>query len=81
MIDLRFREGENGIMYQPACYQCRKDASKHAAGVKEDSLCVPHLKAKLYEIVDAAKEVLRISDREHDAWDRLKSAIGYTKEK
>lgn len=30
---------------------------------------------ELAELVEAAEEVLRISDRKHDAWDRLKAAI------
>lgn len=30
---------------------------------------------KVHELVEAAAEVHRISDRHHDAWDRLESAI------
>ena len=33
------------------------------------------LEAKLYRLAVAAKEVVRISDRKHDAWDNLKEAI------
>ena len=33
------------------------------------------LEAKLAALVEAAKEVARISDRKHDAWDALKEAI------
>lgn len=33
------------------------------------------LEKKLAAIVKAAKEVVRISDRKHDAWDKLKVAI------
>lgn len=31
--------------------------------------------AALTELIDATKEVVRISDRKHDAWDRVKAAI------
>ena len=37
------------------------------------------LEAKLAALVKASKEVVRISDRKHDAWDRLKSAIAAAK--
>lgn len=36
--------------YQPACYQCRVDADKDIAGVKETSLCVPHLKLRCADL-------------------------------
>ena len=39
------------------------------------------LEAKLATLVKASKEVVRISDRKHDAWDRLKAVIKDTKEK
>ena len=37
------------------------------------------LEAKLAALVTASEEVVRISDRKHDAWDRLKSAIAAAK--
>jgi hypothetical protein len=33
------------------------------------------LKAEKAELVDALKEVVRISDRKHDAWDKAKDVI------
>ena len=33
------------------------------------------LEAKLAALVEAAQEVVRISNRKHDAWDKLKAAI------
>ena len=39
------------------------------------------LEAKLAALVEAAEEVVRISDRKHDAWDKLKAAIKDAKEK
>ena len=38
-------------------------------------LRIRSLEVKLTNIVGAAKEVIRISDRKHDAWDRLKEVI------
>ena len=36
---------------------------------------VLELETKINNIKDAAKEVIRISDRKHDAWDKLKKLI------
>jgi geranylgeranyl pyrophosphate synthase len=33
------------------------------------------IKEKYAALVEAAKEVARISDRKHDAWDKLKAAL------
>lgn len=32
------------------------------------------------ELMDALEEVLRISDRKHDAWDKAKAALARAKE-
>ena len=45
--------------YQPACYQCRKEADKDAAGVKESSLCIPHLRARNIRLADALERYVR----------------------
>jgi len=36
---------------------------------------VLELETEIKNIKDAAKEVIRISDRKHDAWDKLKKLI------
>jgi phosphoribosyl 1,2-cyclic phosphodiesterase len=36
---------------------------------------VLELETEISNIKDAAKEVIRISDRKHDAWDKLKKLI------
>jgi len=38
------------------------------------------VRSTVRELVDAASEVLRLSDRKHDAWDRLHAALAQFKE-
>jgi len=38
-------------------------------------LRIRSLEVKLSNLITAAKEVIRISDRKHEAWDRLKEVI------
>lgn len=47
--------------YQPACFQCRVDAGNDVAGVKDTSLCVPHLKLRCADLTrELELEVARL---------------------
>ena len=52
----------------PVCLECQQWAERW-----------DEVNNKLAALVEAAEEVVRISDRKHDAWDRLKDAIAAAK--
>lgn len=58
--------------YQPACYQCRVDAGKDMAGVKETNLCVPHLKQ---HCADLTRQLAETSEKLVDYSMRLTDKI------
>jgi hypothetical protein len=58
------------IEYNPACSRCRQIAGKDPAGVKEDSLCVGHLREevaalrqRLARLVEAIEEYFNPKER------------------
>lgn len=61
-----------------------RDQMQHAAesyqlDAKEQERRAETLKAQRDELLAALEEVLRISDRKHDAWDRAHAAIAHIK--
>ena len=61
--------------YQPACYQCRVDAGKNIAGVKEASLCFPHLQQCCADLTRQLSDEQAEADALRDNCDAQQQAI------
>lgn len=54
-------------------FRSREEADRYVIGTLRKEL--KRVRAQLDALVNSAVEVIAISDRKHDAWDRLKASI------
>ena len=57
------------------CIELEQDRAGANANSRDQIFRIRSLEVKLLHMVEAAKEVIRISDRKHEAWDRLKEVL------